>query len=60
MEAVVYYPDTDDGMSELQQQVAEVHAGAVVNHIMKLTCPLEQKLQLVQAIQDMMKDGQKN
>ena len=60
MEAVVYYPDTDNGMLELQQQVTEIHTGAAVNYIMNLTCPLEQKLQLVEAIQDTIKDGQKN
>ena len=34
-------------MDKLQNLITKVHATAVVNYIDKLTCPTEQKLQII-------------
>lgn len=49
---IVHYPTTEEGKRELAGRVADVHAGFVVNTINKLDCPLEQKLELLQAVID--------
>lgn len=49
---IVHYPTTEEGKRELAGRVADVHAGFVVNTINKLNCPLEEKLELLQAVID--------
>ena len=49
---IVHYPQTQQGMQELAQRLADVHADAVVSAINKLDCPLKQKLDLLQAVID--------
>lgn len=60
MEVIFHYPETDEDKQALRQKVSEVQAEAVTNYISKLTCPLEQKMKLVQAIQDTIRSGQEN
>ena len=60
MELFVHYPESEENKHVLRQKVSEVQAQAVIKYISKLTCPLEQKRKLVQAIQDYIRNGQKN
>lgn len=60
MEVIVHYPELESDKQALRQKVSEVQAEAVAKYISKLTCPLEQKLKLVQAIQYNTRNGQKN
>ncbi len=46
----VYFPETEGGRHELAGRVAEVHAEFVIHTIDKLTCPVKQKKELLQAI----------
>ena len=59
MEIIMHYPSTAEGKQELEQQVTKIHTEAVVNYITKLACPLEQKMKLVQSIEDELRNGQK-
>ena len=46
----VHYPKTIEGQRELAERVAGVHADMVNQHIKKLNCPSEQKVQLLDAV----------
>ena len=54
----MHYPSTAESEQTLQKQVAKIHTEAVVNYITKLACPLEQKMKLVQSIEDELRNGQ--
>lgn len=58
MEIIMHYPSTAESEQTLQKQVAKIHTEAVVNYITKLACPLEQKMKLVQSIEDELRNGQ--
>ena len=47
---IVHYPKTEEGKRELAERVASVHASLVNQHIKKLNCPSEQKVQLLEAV----------
>ena len=47
---IVHYPKTEEGKRELAERVASVHASLVNQHIKKLNCPSEQKIQLLDAV----------
>ena len=47
---IVHYPKTGEGMCQLAERVASVHADMVTQYIQKLNCPLKQKLQLLDAV----------
>lgn len=47
---IVHYPKTEEGKRELADRVASVHASLVHQHIKKLNCPSEQKVQLLDAV----------
>ena len=47
---IVHYPKTEEGKRELAQRAAGVHADMVSRHIQKLTCPSEQKMELLDAV----------
>ena len=47
---VMHYPQTETGRQELARRVASVHADAVARKIQKLTCPVQQKQQLLTAV----------
>lgn len=53
----MYYPKTEQGWRELQKSIASVHAEAVEQYFTKLPCPKEQKLALLKALQDDLKNG---
>ena len=47
---IVQYPKTEEGKRELAERVAGVHADMVNQHIKKLNCPSDQKVQLLDAV----------
>ena len=57
MEVFMHYPEAEEDKQALRQKVS-VQAEAIAKYISKLTCPLEQKRKLVQAIQDKTRNGQ--
>ncbi|HEX2944566.1 MAG TPA: hypothetical protein VHT96_01265 [Clostridia bacterium] len=54
---IVYYPKSESGKQELAKRVATVHAQSVVEYIKKLSCPLEQKVKLIEAIKQIHKNS---
>lgn len=60
MEVFMHYPEAEEDKQVLRQKVSEVQAEAVAKYILRLTCPLEQKLKLLQAVQEKTRNGQKN
>ena len=60
MNVIMHYPTDPNDIEELKNRVTSVHALAVKNYLMRMSCPLEQKMNLVQAIQDNSTSGQKN
>lgn len=47
---IVHYPKTKEGLNELAERAAVVHAETVNRHIQKLNCPPEQKAKLLDAV----------
>ena len=47
---IVHYPKAEEGKRELAESVASVHASLVNQHIKKLNCPSDQKVQLLDAV----------
>lgn len=47
---IVHYPKTETGKEELARRVAAVHADYVTEAVCKLSCPLPQKLALLDAV----------
>ena len=47
---IVHYPKTIEGQRELAERVAGVHASLVNQHIKKLNCLSDQKVQLLDAV----------
>lgn len=60
MEVFMHYPEAEEDKQALRQKVSEVQAEAVAKYISKLACPIEQKLKLLQAVQEKTRNGQKN
>jgi len=55
---IVHLPDTEQGMSELTRKAAQLHAEAISGYVAKLNCPQTQKLELVDAVVDIVKKAQ--
>ena len=47
---IVHYPKTIEGQRELAERVAGVNTSLVNQHIKKLNCPSDQKVQLLDAV----------
>lgn len=47
MNVVVHYPKGEENINELKSRVAKVHAEAVSTYIKKLTCPKNQKIDMI-------------
>ena len=56
IDLVVYYPKTEEGQMELAKQVSDVHAAAVIQRIKSLNCPTRQKLGLLDAVIESVKE----
>ena len=52
MNVIVHYPKNPENIIALQKKAAAVHADAVLRYVQKLNCPKEQKLKLINALQD--------
>lgn len=50
IEFIVHYPETEEMQRELAKRLAIVHAQTVMEKLATLSCPLDQKLQLIDAI----------
>ena len=50
---IVYYPKTEEGQIELAKRVSDVHAAAVIK---SLNCPTSQKLELLDAVIETVKE----
>lgn len=50
MLCVMHYPSTEQGKKELSQRVAQVHATAVIRHLVKHPCSTTQKKQVLKAV----------
>lgn len=46
----MHYPKTDNGKTELKNKIATVHAQAVEQYLNQLSCPKEQKSNLLKKI----------
>ena len=53
---IVYYPKTEEGQMELAKRVSDVHAAAVTQRIKSLNCPTIQKLELLDAVIETVKE----
>ena len=53
---IVYYPKTEEGQMELAKRVSDVHAAAVTQRIKSLNCPTCQKLALLDAVIETVKE----
>lgn len=53
---IVYYPKTEEGQIELAKRVSDVHAAAVTQRIKSLNCPSSQKLELLDAVIETVKE----
>lgn len=47
---IVHPPAAQEGRRELAQRVAQAHADFVISTINRLDCPIQQKLELLQAV----------
>ena len=56
---VVYYPKTEAGIAELARRVAEVHADVVNYKLKQLNCPTSQKIELLEAVIETVKERSK-
>ena len=52
MNIIIHFPTAPSDINALKNKIATVHADAVNSYIQNLTCPKEQKLVLVKAIQN--------
>lgn len=50
IEFIVHYPEVQETRRELARRLAIVHAQTVMEKLSTLSCPLDQKLRLIDAI----------
>ncbi|MCL2603990.1 MAG: hypothetical protein FWD90_05890 [Defluviitaleaceae bacterium] len=50
-EIIVHFPKKQEDINILKKKVAQAHAEAVIRYIEKLSCPKEQKIALLDAVQ---------
>ena len=56
MEVIIHLPRSKGGQEELAKRVATVHAQLIYNYISRLECSTEQKVALLDAIQENIHD----
>lgn len=49
---ITHLPTSPEGQAELARRLAEAHALTAGSYVRKLSCPIEQKHRLIQAILD--------
>ena len=50
MNVVVHFPKKPEHIAALRERVAVVHAQAILQRLQKISCPKEQKLQIIREI----------
>ncbi len=60
MEVIVHLPKSKESQQELEKRVATIHAQAVLDSVRRQECPLEQKLELIRAVQNRLKEEMKS
>lgn len=53
---ILHHPKTEEGRMNLAKRVSEVHAAAVTQQIKSLNCPTSQKLALLDAVIETVKE----
>ena len=56
MDVIIHLPRSKEGQEELAKRVATVHAQLIYNYISRLECSTEQKVALLDAIQENIHD----
>ena len=56
MEVIIHLPRSKEGQEELAKRVATVHAQLIYNYISRLECSTEQKVALLDEIQENIRD----
>ena len=56
---IAYYPKTTEGQEELANRISDIHAAAVIKRIKSLNCPTYQKLELLDAVIETVKERSK-
>lgn len=56
MEVIIHLPRSKEGQEELAKRVATVHAQLIYNYISRLECSTEQKVALLDAMQENIHD----
>lgn len=57
IEVIVYLPHSTQGQVELSKRVAVVHAQIIQTYISRLDCPTDQKIDILNAIQNSIRNG---
>ena len=47
---ITHFPHTEEATAELARRAATIHADAVLRQIKELSCPVEQKMELLEAV----------
>jgi len=47
---IIHHPQAPEAQNELAKRVAQVHAQTVVERIKSISCPAEQKAELINAV----------
>ena len=47
---IVYRPRTEQEQTELARRIAGIHAEIVLRQVQELSCPAEQKMELLEAV----------
>ena len=47
---IIHHPQTPEAQNELTKRVAQVHAQTIVERIKSMSCPVEQKAELIDAV----------
>ena len=58
MNIIVHYPKTAEQQAELERAVAKFRAEYILRHVERLNCPLEQKIALIDAVVDTIRNGE--
>ncbi len=47
---IIHFPHTEEAAAELARRAAAIHADAVLRQVKELSCPVEQKMELLEAV----------
>ncbi len=53
MKIIMHYPDTEEMKTELRHRAAAFHARAIIDYINSFSCSTNEKIQLINRIQDL-------